>query len=141
MQAAGHGRSPLFRAGLGLSLSAAALILAGSATLANAKAKPKPKVDLAELVQGSYSGDVISDARGSSRSDVGITLTRTAPNTISIVSDYERIPERTFKLTRVMGTIQNVGGTEVFLLELEKSPPQLTLTIDDASWSGRKIES
>jgi hypothetical protein len=134
------GQAAMLRAAFGLSLLAA-LTLAGPTSFANAKTMAKPKVDLAEMVQGSYSGDVISDARGSSRSDVEVTLTKTGPNTISVVSDYGRIPQRTFKLTKVMSTIQNVGGTEVFLLELEKSPPQLTLTIDDASWSGRKTGS
>lgn len=120
-----------------VALLVAGLLVSGLSA-APPKAKPKPKPDLADVVQGSYSGDVISDARGSSRSDVGITITKTAPNTVSVVSDYPRIPARTFKLTRAMSTIQNVGGTEVFLLEQQKSPPQLSLTIDDMSWSGTK---
>jgi hypothetical protein len=95
-----------------------------------------PPADLAELAQGTYRGDVVSDARGSSRSDVAITVTRSGPNTVSVSSDYPRLPPRSFKLTRAMSTIQNVGGTEVFLLDLSRSPYRLDLTIYDASWSG-----
>ena len=113
--------------------AAAAAALAFSA----AEAAPPPP-DLADMAQGSYYGDVISDARGSSQSDVGITVTKTERNTVTVTSDYRRIPTRTFRLTRAMDTIQNVGGTEVFLLDLAKSPRRLDLTIDDASWSGEK---
>ena len=98
------------------------------------------KADLADVAAGLYHGDVISDARGSSQSDVTISVDKTGPNTIRITSDYERIPERTFRLTRAMQTIQNQGGEpgEVFLYDQGKSPPSLMLTIDDASWSGTK---
>jgi hypothetical protein len=98
-----------------------------------------PPADLAELAQGTYHGDVVSDARGSSRSDVAITVTRSGPNTVSVSSDYPRLPLRSFKLTRAMSTIQNVGGTDVFLLDLSRSPYRLDLTIDDASWSGEML--
>jgi hypothetical protein len=101
-------------------------------------APPAKKPDLADTVQGSYAGDVISDARGSSQSDVAVTVVKAGPNMVTVTSDYSRIPARTFKLTRAMQTIQNVGGTEVFLLDLSKSPYRLDLTIDDASWSGSR---
>jgi hypothetical protein len=108
-----------------------------AASAAQAQPRP-PRPDLADTAQGVYAGDVISDARGSSQEGVGVTVTKTGPNTVQVVSDYPRVPTRTFKLTRAMQTIQNVGGTEVFLLDLSKSPPRLDLTIDDASWSGEK---
>lgn len=114
---------------------AAALLLA---TAASTKPASRPKADLADTAKGEYQGDVISDARGSSHSDVEIVVAKTGPNTISVTSDYPRIPARTFKLSRAMQTIQNVGGTEVFLLDLAKSPHKLDLTIDDASWSGER---
>jgi hypothetical protein len=99
-----------------------------------------PKPDLADVSAGSYHGDVISDARGSSRSDVTITVTKSGPNSVTVQSSYSRIPTRRFRLTRAMQTIQNAGGSEVFLLDTSKSPPSLDLTIDDASWSGTKSE-
>lgn len=98
----------------------------------------KRKPDLADVSAGAYHGDIISDARGSSQSDIGVTVVRTGPNEIEVTCDCPRIPSRTFKLTRAMDTIQNVGGTEVFLLDLTNSPHRLDLTIDDASWSGHR---
>lgn len=94
------------------------------------------RIDLADQVAGEYSGDVISDARGSSKSDITITVTKSAPNTVTVRSDYARLPVRTFRLTRAMDTIQNATGGEVFLAEMNKSPVSLMLTIDDASWAG-----
>ena len=113
-------------------------LCAAFALIAPAPAAPRrpPPPDYANQVAGSYSGHVMSDARGSSRENVRITVTRTARNTVSVHSDYARIPDRSFRLIRAMQTIQNVGGTEVFLFDIAKSPNTLMLTIDDAAWSG-----
>jgi hypothetical protein len=94
--------------------------------------------DLADTAQGSYYGDVISDARGSSRSDVRITVTKVGPNKVRISSDYARLPAFTASLTRAMDTVQNVSGAEIFLLDLSKTPRTLNLTVADASWYGTK---
>jgi hypothetical protein len=93
---------------------------------------------LAVAVAGTYHGDIISDARGSSRSDVMITVARVGPGVVSVTCACTRIPARTVRLTQVMQTIQNAGGAsgEVFLYDQTKSPPSLMLTIDDAAWSG-----
>jgi hypothetical protein len=119
-------------------LSCGAIILSGMATTFASAAAPAPKRDLADLSAGTYHGNVISDARGSSRSDVTITVTKSAANTVTVQSDFSRIPQRTFRLTRAMNTIQNAGRSEVFLLDMSKSPAKLDLTIDDASWSGTR---
>jgi hypothetical protein len=81
---------------------------------------------------------VISDARGSSRSDVTITVTKVGPNTIHVSSSYPRLPDFTTRVSRAMQTIQQVGTQQVFLLDLSRTPHQLDLTVDDASWSGTK---
>jgi hypothetical protein len=103
---------------------------------ASAKTAAKKKPDLADLAAGTYHGDVISDSRGSSQSDVTITVTKVAPNTVSVASSYDRLPAFTTRLTRAMQTIQQVGTAQVFLLDLSKSPRHLDITDDDASWSG-----
>lgn len=113
--------------------------LIGAATSAGSAPPPPVKPDLADMAQGRYAGDVISDARGSSRSDIDVSVTKIGKNRVRVVADYERIPAREFTLTRAMQTVQNVGGTEVFLLDLSKSPLRLDLTIDDASWSGSYV--
>ncbi|MBS0556389.1 MAG: hypothetical protein JSR27_03130 [Proteobacteria bacterium] len=113
-------------------------LLFAAALQAAEPAQHQRKPDLADAAQGTYHGEVISDARGASRSDVDVTVTRVGKNTVEVSADYARIPARTFHLTRAMNTIQQASGTEVFLLDLAKTPRQLDLTIDDASWSGTK---
>lgn len=112
---------------------------------------PTPRPDLADSAAGTYYGSVISDSRGSGQSDVTITVTKTAPNTVSVSSSYPRLPTFTTRLTRAMQTIQQTGqqtlqstgqpagaGSTVFLLDLAKTPRHLDVTIDAASWSGDK---
>ena len=96
------------------------------------------RADLADMAAGAYAGDVISDARGSSRSGVRIVVTRIAPNQVRVTADYPRLPDFTTRLTRAMDTIQNSSGDQVFLLDLSKSPRSLMVTVDDASWAGTK---
>ena len=90
------------------------------------------------MAAGVYHGNVISDARGSSRSEVMISVDKTGPNTVRVTSDYERLPEFTIRLTRAMQTIQQLGTEQVFLLDLSKRPRTLHVTVDDASWAGEK---
>ena len=104
----------------------------------SASAVVKPRADLADLAQGRYSGDVISDARGSSQSGVHLVVTKIGPNQVEISSDYKRLPVFRASLTRAMQTIQKEGGNQVFLLDLARSPHRLDVTVDDASWSGSR---
>jgi hypothetical protein len=90
------------------------------------------------MAEGSYLGDVISDARGPSRSGVRITVAKAGPNRVRVSADYARLPAFTVQLTRAMDTLQNSGGAEVFLLDLSKSPRTLMVTVDDASWAGTR---
>lgn len=80
-----------------------------------------------------------SDARGSSRDNVTITVTRTGPNKVEIKSDYPRIPTVTIPLEKAMDAILAASGPSVFLLDTVRSPGRLDLTIDDASWSGNRV--
>jgi hypothetical protein len=130
----------LFRVRLG----AAVLILAAGASSGPSRAQraggtvTAARADFADMANGSYAGDVISDARGSSRSGVRITVAKTGPNQVRVTSDYPRLPPFTARLARAMDTVQNVGGDAVFLLDLSKSPRSLMVTVDDASWAGSK---
>lgn len=117
------------------------LLLPAEAALAEPpKAAPARKADLADRVAGTYKGDVASDARGSSRSNVTITVTRTGPNKVEIKSDYSRIPTVTIPLEKAMDAILAASGPSVFLLDTVRSPDRLDLTIDDASWSGTRVK-
>jgi hypothetical protein len=93
--------------------------------------------DLADTVKGEYYGDIISDSRGSSQSDVTVTVTKTGRNTVKVASS-ERLPAFTVRLTRAMQTIQQASGDNVFLVDQSKSPWSLDVTVDEASWSGTK---
>jgi hypothetical protein len=118
-----------------------ALALSPAATFGAAPAGRQAEIakrDLADMAAGTYSGDVISDARGSSQSGVRITVVKTGPNQVRISSDYKRLPAFTAALTRAMDTIQNRTGNEVFLLDLSKTPHSLHVTVDDASWAGAR---
>ena len=107
-----------------------------SALSAPAAAQRKP--DIADMVAGTYSGAVIADTRGGSRSDVDVTVTRVAKNVVSVSSDYPRIPTTQVTLTRASDAILAVGAASTFLIELNKDPRRLDLSIDGATWMGHK---
>ena len=111
-------------------------------TLATGASAQNARPDLADLAAGTYHGDVISDSRGSSRSNVTMIVTKTAPNTVLVATTYSRLPNVTTRLERVMSTVQGTGRPtgplDVFLLDTSKTPLTLDLTIDGASWSGEK---
>ena len=119
-----------------------ATALAASLTAASASAQREARADLADAAAGTYRGDVISDSRGSSRSGVTITITKTGPDTVQVVSSYDRLSTVSTRLARYQDTVQNVGTPtgplEVFLLNTANTPLRLDLTIDGASWSGEK---
>jgi len=120
------------------ALVAAGMILSASASARSSHATPKrPVPDLADTVKGEYYGDIISDSRGSSQSDVTVTVTKAGPNTVTVTTS-ERLPAFTVKLTRAMQTIQQARGDNVFLVDQSKSPWSLDVTVDGASWSGTK---
>ena len=105
------------------------------------KTVPARKADLADRVAGTYKGAVISDARGSSRDNVTITVTRVGANKVEVKSGYARIPSVTIPLEKAMDAILAANGPYVFLLDTVRSPDRLDLTIDDASWPGTRVAS
>lgn len=118
----------------GWFLSRLALMLLVVSPVATAAA-PERKPDLADSVAGTYVGDIISDARGSSKTGVTITVTRTGKDKVSISCDCSRIPKVEIPLERAMDAILASSGPHVFLIELQRDPARLGLTIDDASLS------
>src|SRR5262249_44720341 len=103
-------RAPQQRSRRGLFLAAvvAAIVLGWGATWflsrpvqAPASGSNPAHVDLADLASGVYYGGVVSDAKGSSRSDVTVTVTKVSPRRVRITSDYERLGTVEVELTRV----------------------------------------
>lgn len=116
-----------------------ALVVAAFVPLSLASAAPtERKPDLADMVAGTYEGDIISDARGPSKSGVTITVTRVGKNIVSIACDCTRIPRVDIPIERAMDAIIAASGPSVFLIELQRDPRRLSLTIDDASLSVAK---
>jgi hypothetical protein len=100
---------------------------------------PKRKPDLADVAQGTYFGDVTSDSKGSSESDVTVTVTRIGNNRVRITSDYARLPLVEVPLTQAMDKILNASGTTTFFLDRSKSPMRLDISfINEVSWAGVK---
>ena len=114
-----------------ISFSLPASMAAAAGSQASA---PRP-ADLADEVAGTYAGDVISDARGSSQSGVTVTISRVGPNLVEVRADYARIPTVRIPLTRAMNAIVQARGDHVFVINRDVDPRRLDLTIDDASLS------
>lgn len=120
-----------------LAACAAALV----APLARAQADPqtKRKPDLGDAAAGTYFGDVISDSKGSSKSDVTLTVTRIGPNRVRVTSDYPRLPVVEVGLTRALDKILASGGSTTFLLDPKKDGARLDVSfLNEVSWSGTK---
>lgn len=118
-----------------LLASAAALLPAVSADAQSESRQRKP--DLADVANGTYFGDVISDSRGSSQSNVTVTVTRIGRNLVRITSDYARLPVVDVPLTQAMDKILNARGNTTFLLDRTKSPPRLDISFNnEVSWAG-----
>lgn len=81
--------------------------------------------ELADLVVGTYSGDVIADSKGPSRSNVGLTITKLDGSTIRVTSDYRRLGTVDVTLTRIGNQILNADGDTPFMVDLDQNPPTL----------------
>jgi hypothetical protein len=93
--------------------------------------------DLATTLEGVWYGNVISDSKGGSRSDVTVTIRRTSRNTIAITSDYARLPAVTVKLTRAMQTIVAADGNTVINYDTAKETKELGIVFEgNVAWSG-----
>jgi hypothetical protein len=98
--------------------------------------------ELASLVAGTFYGDVISDSKGSSRSDISVTIDRIDSNNVRVTSDYQRIGIVEIALARTGNKIVNSGGDTPFLVDLDRNP--LTLAVDprgEIAYRGTKQKS
>jgi hypothetical protein len=86
---------------------------------------PGAAAGLADLVIGTYFGDVVSDSKGSSRSDIGVTITKLDRSTVRVTSDYKRFGTVDVTLTRIGNQIFNAGGDSTFIVDLDRTPPTL----------------
>jgi hypothetical protein len=113
-----------------LALSAAAVAMPVAAAPAQ---DPARKPDLADYAAGTWEGDVTSDMRGSSQSDVVVTVTRVGKNLVEVSSDYDRLPTVRVPLTNAAGSIVHARGDTTFLIERNRDANRLDLYIDGAA--------
>lgn len=123
-------------AGLLFGLASGDILMASQKA---APAVPARKPDLADMLAGVWEGNVISDSKGSSRSDVLLKLERVGPNIVRIVSNYPRLPVITVPVERVTTVIMHKSGNSVFLYDPTRNPPRLDVSFNsEVSWSGQK---
>lgn len=80
---------------------------------------------LADLITGTYFGNVMADSKGSSRSDIFVTVTKLDPYTVRVTSDYKRFGTVDVTLTRIGNKIVGSGGDSPFSVDLDQNPPTL----------------
>jgi len=118
-------------------LAGAAASLAPCSFAQDARRERQP--DLGDVAEGRYFGDVISDSKGSSRSDVTLTVTRVGLNRVRVTSDYARLPAVEVPLQRALDKIVQSRGDTVFLYDWSKKPAKLDVSFhNEVSWSGTK---
>lgn len=122
---------------LGLAFAAGA----GSALAQNSTSGSRERhPDLGDVAEGRYFGDVISDSKGASRSDVTLTITRTGLNRVRIASDYPRLPVVEVSLQRALDKIVQSRGDTVFVYDAKQKPAKLDVSFNnEVSWSGSKL--
>jgi hypothetical protein len=106
------------------------------APIARAEADPPHrKPDLGDAAEGVYSGDVISDSKGSSRSGVTLQVQRVGRNLVRITSDYSRLPVVEVPLTSAMGRIVQQHGPTAFVLDRAQARLDVSF-MNEVSWAG-----
>jgi len=84
----------------------------------------------ADLVAGTYTGNIIADSQGPARSDVTLTITKRDKWTVHVTSDYARLGAVDVTLTRIENKILSTGGNTTLTLDLDKHPPRLDYAPD-----------
>jgi hypothetical protein len=120
-----------------ISLGATLLPIGARAQSTSPPTAPLRKPDLADTAAGTYVGDVISDSKGSSKSDVTLTVTRVRKDVVRVSSDYSRLPVIEVALTGAMGKVLQQRGDSVFLLDPKTGHLDVSF-MNEVSWAGAR---
>ena len=122
-----------------LLVSVAALLSAFTAYAQSNTAKHKP--DLADVAEGTYFGDVISDSKGLKQEQCHRDRHTDREKIVSrITSNYARLPMVEVSLTQAMGKILNASTDTTFLLDRSVNPPHLDISFfNEVSWAGSTV--
>ena len=96
-----------------------------ASSASESKKQSSAATGLADLVTGSYIGNVMADSKGSSRSDIGVTITKLDAQTVRVTSNYPRLGIVDVPLTRIGNKIFGAGGDSPFMVDLDQNPPTL----------------
>lgn len=119
-----------------LSWGLAVSLLLGTSSLSALNNKP----DLADLVVGTYHGDVTSDSRGSSKANVNLTITKRTSTSVVVTSDYARLGTVIVPLELMSNRmILAASGKSTFVYDPSKRPIRLDYSPDGTvAYSGAK---
>ncbi|MGK2957263.1 MAG: hypothetical protein ACSLFB_02410 [Acidimicrobiales bacterium] len=82
---------------------------------------------------------MISDSKGSSRSDIAVTVVKIDRLKVRVASDYQRIGTVEIALTRTGNQIINAGGATPFMVDLDHNPVTLLLNPrNEVAYSGNR---
>ena len=94
---------------------------------------------LADLAAGTYDGEVTADSRGSSRSDITLTVTKVDKHAVRVTSDNRKMGTVDVTLTRADNKILSADGDSPFMLDLGQNPPVLEFAPhNELAYRGRK---
>ena len=91
-------------------------------------APPSAAAGLADLVAGTYFGNVMADSKGTSRSDIDVIVVKLDRSRVRVTSDYRRVGTVELSLTRSGNKIMGADGDSPFLVDLDRNP--LTLNFN-----------
>ena len=125
-----------------LALGYGVLRLTRTHTPPSANETPRTEgAELSDLVAGTYLGNINADLKGSSRSDVFVTVARIDGTRIRVTSDNSRIGTFEVTLTRIGDNLFNVGGASTLIAYTRKNPPELTfIARGEVSYGGAKTD-
>jgi len=102
------------------------------------KSEVKESVEIADLVAGTYYGDVVADSKGSSQTGVTVTIAKVGKRRVRITSDYERLGDEEVDLSTVGNVIVSTGNGASLSLDVDQTPPRLDYNPGGVAYWGQK---
>lgn len=92
----------------------------------------------ADLVVGTYFGEVIADSKGHGRKNVTVTVTKLDGSTVRVTSDYPRLGNVDLPLSQNGNVVFSGGSGGSFLAYLDRNPPTLSFDPPGVAYRGIK---
>jgi len=122
--------------GVGVAILA---VLVGLGIYRLGPSRPVEGGEIADRATGTYLGNISADSKGSSRSDVFVTVTKVNRTRVRVSSDNARIGTFEVELNRIGDNLFNAGGDSTFIAYTTKTPPEVVLSArGEVSYGGTK---